>query len=590
MAIKNNKYFLYFMVFAISALTFVLFTLPFNIFLSIGEITEMRPNSALTPVLGMIFGLPAALGCAVGNLISDLYAGYELQYAVLDMFPQIIYAMVPYQLWRKLNPEQESGFLYRLDSLNRLLKFFLIMLIDAVMIVIFTSLLNRTYSITHFLSFDTFFLFLNSFDSGILFGCPLLIAGNLLYKKIENLKHDRHDKIVTYSLNERMIMNTILTGLGLCFIIGLSIYISDQLSAGSSSVGVWTKVYLFETMALNFYFMISLGFMHFTETKIAKPIEKLAVVAENYYAGTAVEIHRDDMLRTCQQYAGDDTEVGNLARSYIAMVSDLESYMENLQNVVAEKERINTELSLASDIQAHMLPCLFPAFPEYDEFDVYATMTPAKEVGGDFYDFFMVDDTHLAVVMADVSGKGVPAALFMVIGKTLIKNHAQMKLEPKDIMMTVNNLLCEGNENDLFITAWVGLLDLTTGIIQYANAGHNPPLLLQNDENFVYLKSRPGFVLGGMENVVYRQNELQLQPGDRLFLYTDGVPEAMDTEEEMYGEDRLLQYINQNKKESAISILHGLKEDVDTFVGEAPQFDDITMLLLDYQKRTEQVV
>ncbi len=252
-----------------------------------------------------------------------------------------------------------------------------------------------------------------------------------------------------------------------------------------------------------------------------------------------------------------------------------------------EKERISGELEVATNIQAHMLPCIFPPFPDHDEFDIFATMTPAKEVGGDFYDFFMVDDHHLAVVIADVSGKGVPAALFMVIAKTLIKNYAQMGMEPCHVFTKVNQLLCEGNEAGLFVTAWMGVLDVETGKLTYVNAGHNPPLIKLGDDGFTYLKSRPGFVLAGLETMRYKQNELTMNPGDKLFLYTDGVTEAIDLDQQLYGEERLSNYLNAHMAEGVSAILHGLKEDLDLFAGDQEQFDDITMLILDYKARAK---
>ena len=267
-------------------------------------------------------------------------------------------------------------------------------------------------------------------------------------------------------------------------------------------------------------------------------------------------------------------ELQDVAESINAMVESLK-----------EKERIRAELSLATDIQAHMLPSIFPPFPEHDEFEIFATMDPAKEVGGDFYDFFMLDEKTLAFVIADVSGKGVPAALFMVIAKTLIKNHTQMGMAPADVFTKVNQMLCEGNDAGLFVTAWMGVLDVETGKLTYVNAGHNPPLILQDNGEYVYLKSRAGFVLAGMEGVRYRQNELTLKPGDRLFLYTDGVTEATNPEKELYGEKRLSEYLNSHKETEIEELLHGLREELDRFDGEAEQFDDITMLILHYQKR-----
>ena len=275
-------------------------------------------------------------------------------------------------------------------------------------------------------------------------------------------------------------------------------------------------------------------------------------------------------------------EIGDLAGSFNSMAASLKQHIENLTSVTAEKERIGAELDVATHIQKSMLPCIFPAFPERKEFDVYATMTPAKEVGGDFYDFFMVDDTHLAVVMADVSGKGVPAALFMVIGKTLIKDHTQPGKSLGEVFTDVNNMLCDANSEGLFITAFEGVLDLVTGEFRYVNAGHEPPYICKQDEGFEAYRIKAGFVLAGMEDLRYREGSLQLTPGDRIFLYTDGVTEATDGANQLYGSERLHRVLNANLTAAPEALLTAVKADVDKFVGDAPQFDDITMLCLAY--------
>lgn len=229
-----------------------------------------------------------------------------------------------------------------------------------------------------------------------------------------------------------------------------------------------------------------------------------------------------------------------------------------------------------------MLPSVFPAFPDYTEFDIYATMEPAKEVGGDFYDFFLVDERHLGIVMADVSGKGVPAALFMVIAKTLIKNYAQRGDSPAEVMFNTNNQLCQNNDAGMFVTAWMAVVDLDTGVLTYANAGHNPPMIRQNDGVFRYLHSEPNFVLAGLDDMDFDQSTLTLNQGDVLYLYTDGVTEATNSNEKLYDEPRLEQVINTLSTESLEQFLKDIKTDIDLFVGEAPQFDDITMLVLRY--------
>ncbi len=236
-----------------------------------------------------------------------------------------------------------------------------------------------------------------------------------------------------------------------------------------------------------------------------------------------------------------------------------------------ERQRISTELDVATRIQADMLPCIFPAFPERPEFDIYATMNPAKEVGGDFYDFFMVDETHLAIVIADVSGKGVPAALFMVIGKTLIGDHTKPGADLGEVFSEVNELLCRSNSEGLFVTAFEGVLDLVTGEFSFVNAGHEMPFIARVGGVYEVYKLRPGFVLAGMEDMVYQSGSIQLAPGDKIFQYTDGVTEATNTNYELYGMDRLSEVLAKNSDKKPAELLSIVKADIDAFVGEAPR-------------------
>jgi serine phosphatase RsbU (regulator of sigma subunit)/anti-sigma regulatory factor (Ser/Thr protein kinase) len=266
---------------------------------------------------------------------------------------------------------------------------------------------------------------------------------------------------------------------------------------------------------------------------------------------------------------------------FSSLSDDINSTVATLKRYIAEAAaRIDKELEYAKQIQLSALPTNFPTGEDYS---IYAQMIAAKEVGGDFYDFYKLGDTTVAFLAADVSGKGIPAAMFMMTAKTIIKDLAESGMAVNDIFTRANEKLCENNEADMFVTAWMGILDLQTGNMKYANAGHNPPLLKRADGSFEYLRSRAGFVLAGIEGFNYRINELQLKAGDRLFLYTDGVPEATNAESELYGEDRLLNFMNQNTVAPATELLPALKADIDAFVGEAPQFDDITMLMFDYK-------
>ena len=274
---------------------------------------------------------------------------------------------------------------------------------------------------------------------------------------------------------------------------------------------------------------------------------------------------------------------------FASLSDDINSTVSTLKRYIAEAAaRIDKELEYAKQIQLSALPT---NFPDGDDYSIYAQMIAAKEVGGDFYDFYKLSDTTVAFLAADVSGKGIPAAMFMMTAKTIIKDLAESGMAVNDIFTKANEKLCENNEADMFVTAWMGILDLQTGNMKCANAGHNPPLLKRADGSFECLKTRAGFVLAGMEGVRYRVSEMTLNPGDRLFLYTDGVPEATNVENQLYGEDRLLAFMNQNATVQATELLPALKANIDEFVGEAPQFDDITMLMFDYkpQKGGEQM-
>lgn len=280
-------------------------------------------------------------------------------------------------------------------------------------------------------------------------------------------------------------------------------------------------------------------------------------------------------------HTGDEIE--ELSEAIKTMEMEINDYIDHLTEVTAEKERMGAELNIATQIQASMLPCIFPAFPDRNEFDIYASMDPAKEVGGDFYDFFLIDEDHIALVMADVSGKGVPAALFMVIAKTLLKNTAQSGISPKEVLSQVNTQLCENNEAEMFVTVWLGVMQISTGHMVCANAGHEYPAIRRVGGQYELLHDKHGFVLAGMEGSRYREYEITLEKGDSLFVYTDGVPEATNAENELFGTDRMLEALNQNPDAASEEVIREMQKAMEVFVKQAPQFDDITMLSMIYK-------
>ena len=313
----------------------------------------------------------------------------------------------------------------------------------------------------------------------------------------------------------------------------------------------------------------------FLRSHIIGPIRKASDEAtrfakENTRAGTLGEISRYE-------------ELARLAESIDTMETDMVNYVENLTAVTAEKERISTELSLAKTIQENSLPNIFPPFPGRSEFDIYASMDPAREVGGDFYNFFLIDDDHLAMAIGDVSGKGIPAALFMMVTNILISDRTYMGGTPAEILAFVNDNLCAHNKADMFVTVWLGILELSTGKLTAANAGHECPALKKPDGGFELVRDRHGFVLGGLDGMRYQNYELVLEPGAKLFLYTDGVPEATNAENAFFGEERMLAALNRSPEDCPEQILRSVRRAADDFVKEAEQFDDLTMLCLEYR-------
>ncbi|MCR5673724.1 MAG: PP2C family protein-serine/threonine phosphatase [Lachnospiraceae bacterium] len=354
-------------------------------------------------------------------------------------------------------------------------------------------------------------------------------------------------------------------------IVGVSIRSREMLK----QILVMMRTMLLITIA--FFTVMILIVVHHIRKIVVIPINKEKEILEDY--------ERDkDSASASKLLATINThnEIERMANSFSSMVTELDRYMEEIKSVTAEKERIGAELNVATKIQADMLPRKFPAFPDRNEFDLYATMTPAKEVGGDFYDFFLVDDDHIMLVMADVSGKGVPAALFMVIAKTLIKNHAMLGGTPSTVLARTNDQLCEHNEAELFVTVWIALIEISTGKGIAANAGHEHPVIKHAGGDWELIEYRHSPPVATMEGVKFKEHEFEIHPGDSLYVYTDGVAEATDSNNELFGTERMLDVLNANKDASPKELLEAVKAGIDDFVGDAPQFDDITMMCFDY--------
>ncbi len=314
---------------------------------------------------------------------------------------------------------------------------------------------------------------------------------------------------------------------------------------------------------------------------IVEPINAIAAAAAEYVSAKQSGADMTEHFSSLDIHTGDEIE--NLAKVMSDMDRDLAEHEQRITAITAEKERISSELKMATLIQQSILPHIFPPFPDRKEFDLYASMSPAREVGGDFYDFFLIDDDHLGMVMADVSGKGIPAALFMMVSKVILQSCAMLGKSAGETLTKTNEGICSNNQAEMFVTVWFGILEISTGKVTAANAGHEFPAIRKNGGDFELFEDTHGFVIGGMPGMEYREYEIQLAPGDKLFLYTDGVPEATNDSEELFGEERMLAALNKDTSAAPVRILENVRAGVNDFVKDAEQFDDLTMMCLEYR-------
>ena len=314
---------------------------------------------------------------------------------------------------------------------------------------------------------------------------------------------------------------------------------------------------------------------------VVEPINAISGAAVQYVQDKLSGEGRQDHFASLGIQTGDELE--RLSQTMALMERDIAEHEEKLTAITAERQRIEAELTLATSIQAAMLPHIFPAFPERSEFDIYASMKPAKEVGGDFYDFFLVDEDHLCLVMADVSGKGVPAALFMMASKIILQNCAQLGHSPAAVLTRTNEMIFANNDAQMFVTVWLGILEISSGRLTCASAGHEYPMLRHAGQPFELFKDRHGLPVGARINSRYREYDLQLEPGSKIFVYTDGVPEATSSDLELFGVQRTVDALNTDADASPKEILEHVQKAVDAFVRDAEQFDDLTMLCMEYR-------
>lgn len=561
---KKKKVLYNISVFLITGVIFFALTMPFRQFFNVSGMTELRPATGLPPAFGLLFGVPGALGCAVANLIADIISGDAFGVCFFGFFSQLIFGILPIFLWKLFKGEE-----VRLDNLKNFVKVIGTFLINALVSTVLTFLIIHVYYGVEFLSHTTLFILFNNVVFGIILGIPIIICvGYFRLKKAGR----------RYSLNEKLVLTFFVLGIISADLTGALVYIENSRYI-SDVVTLWNRVYFYTFIDLFLFYNVTWLALWNNEKNITKPLGKMTKIAQDYTSSPKDHEIYSKLSKACEELSDTGGEIGGLSNTFGEMINSIEQSVNELTAINAEKERIGTELAIAKSIQAHMLPIIFPPFPNRSDIDIFASMTPAKEVGGDLYDFFFVDEETFAIVIADVSGKGVPASLFMAVSKILIKNLAMSGKTPDEIFTAVNAQFCENNEENMFVTAWMAIVNIKTGKAVYANAGHNPPLVSHGGGDFEYLKSRSGLVLGAMGGIKYRRNESTFAPGDKIFLYTDGVTESNDRDGKFYGDDRLKSVVNGLKNVSATEMCKGVAEDIEKFTDGAPQFDDITMLM-----------
>ena len=592
---------------------------------------------ALGPIFGLMFGPMGALGFALGTLVGELAEGIGLPAPFIDFIITFFISALTYRLWYTTFNRRKKD-TPRFNSTYNIIKFLSITILISIVyfsfLVISFSLfhnLNYSYSISD-VDFNVPYM-LNIITFTIIFGLLLISSFNILKiplqtpkKRISKININQNYLLAillictSYFLFKELIMNiksvrhffifvTIITSI-LLYLNTFDVTVeptNDNYSIIEEMILVFLAIITL-TIVLNFnYFnililsyvpkidpsyqiliilsftsvfilLVSLIYIRFVEKTITNPLYDMINTADNYFKTK----NKVESVYKLKKYITNDDSIGLLANSFVTLYDKIRTNLNQLQVTTSEKEKFKTEFDVASQIQSNMLPKNFDELTDNESFEIYAYMKPASEVGGDFYDYFKIDEDHVYFVIGDVSGKGIPSTLFMVKTMYLIENHAKFNEDLSQVLEKVNNLAYERNDEELFVTIWLGKLNFKTGKLSYVNAGHNQPLVKHDSNNFEYLKTHPNLVIGGMEDIQYNEHEINLNAGDMIFLYTDGVTEANDNYNGFYGENRLKETINNNKNKKLNDIINEITEDIDKFCNNSEQYDDITMLIIKY--------
>lgn len=634
----KNKKFIFIFTFAIEFLMYQMF---YN-FQFFGKF--FFPDIGLAPVFGLMFGPAGCLGFSVASFVSGFFWGDNFFSCLLDSAILFLISVVAYKLWYLLPPKENIT--PKFNSIRNVFKFFLVMFFSSLIYLIFLQIsfvavpevIGEVYSLSNF--FDQFSYAFNIFNFSILFGLILISIFNVLKiplnipKKFDiglNVPYKLFIipliALITFliitpdSMNFNMpilyyfffivafssvglfclnkfdvghihvskfysILESIIAAFLIVMVVPSFWFFSEVLEFISNTDFFYLStpqfVYIVSIcIVIIFSIFLTLIHIYLVEKIITNPINELTDAADNYVSDGELKNPKHVGFRL-EIFLNNEDDISKLMKLFNVLIELIKTNLDNLKKSIIEKERFKTELNVAHNIQNSMLSKNFKEFSSDRSFEIHALMSPAREVGGDFYDFFNIDNENISFVVGDVSGKGIPAALFMVKTMHLIRNHSKFAGSISEVFEQVNNLACERNDDILFVTAWLGKLNTVSGKLSFVNAGHNPPLLRRNNSDFEYYECPSNIVLGTMDGMPYDESEIRLNKGDMLFLYTDGVTEANNKYQGFYGEDRLKDALNKYKDENLNKIIENIKQDIFQFCGSEDQFDDMTMLIIKF--------
>ena len=631
----------------ITCVVFFGLTLLFKNILNLSTFTEVRPTGFMVSICGLLFGFYGAVGCAMGNLLTDLVGGINPLISLISVFVQFTTSYMVYVFWYgkyKLN----KGTYPSLEKVDNVIKYGVTVLISSLYCAFMVGFLIDIFGFKDLFNNTAITVFFNQFIFGILFGLPCLSLLNktklpFVYPRKSKFKNKKSRLIISnilmvtslvlfivlliskfyfddtlkivyyalvvivtislfvrplhcsnhssvskenrkfFSLNEKLIFGFTVFGVIIVTALGFASYFDLQ-QHSISLAAQWNRIYTVMSGTTFLYFTIAILFLKYLEKTVTLPIINMSKVISKY-SNDNYRKSSKQIIKCCNEYKENKGEISQMATAINSMIKDIGDYTSEIKVRTAEKERVRSELNVASKIQLGIVPHNYSDFDKFG-IDIYSYMSPAKVVGGDFYDFFVTKDNKIAFLIGDVSGKGIPSALFMAMSKLLLNMYILGGNSPAQALNKVNKYLCEHNDADMFFTGFVGIYDPSNGNIVFANAGHNPPVIKKGNE-VTLLETSHGFMVGSLDIIKYKDESISLNDDDKLILYTDGITEANNINKEFYGEDRLVEVILKGKNLNSKDTVKVIKNSVNDFAKNTEQFDDMTLLVIGKDDKTK---